>query len=393
MLKMMKSINSLTKSVLVTTLIASSVGVFIGCDSPKSSEDLNPAGPPMIRQVLITENVTTGGITRALEGQLAFGKHEDKFFEDDDGIVNTAITLPSQEIRIIFDEILRGNRLEEVECADGSYSVIPDGTTPDDISDCAGTAVNCKKVCIDTTTNNIIGVKDDDDNKSADSFRMRDYNPDPKIIELGVMLKCDGVDVPLSQEFSFWSPSGNQTFPSNPILSYRGLGPALIIKPEAATGLRSGAKCNITFRDDVTDYDNNVICAPANGIPKEGCDEGDTSKVSFSTEVLTLESSIPSDEAVDVSSSDKGSIVLVFNANIDTEIAANFISLTANGTDVAITPKFQANDPRSILISFTEPFEAGAKYELKITSDFADVLGGTLAADKIVTWTVKSEPL
>lgn len=389
MLRMSKSgTNTLLQSMLAGLLLVGASAVTVSCDAPSSKEDLNPAGPPMVRQVMVTEKVIVNDAPRVLEGQLAFGTHANEFFKDDDGTVTTAISLGAQEIRVILDEIIRGNTLEEVACADGSFSRIPNGTTPDDIARCAGPVdaiTNCTKVCIGPD-GAPVGVLDADDDSAADDFRMIDYNDDPNITELGIAIECDGTNIPLDPEASFWSPSGNQTFPSNETLGFRGLGPAIVVKPLADVGLRSGSDCTIRFRPEVTDYDGNPVCAPTGGLPAEGCSGPDTSKISFNTEVLTLSNSVPSADEVNVSLDASGFILLAFNANLDASTIAA-ITLTEAGAPIVINPVAQAADLTSVIIMMDNDFLPDTAYALTISTDLKDLLGGGMTAPTVLNWT------
>ncbi len=389
MLRMTKSVtNTLVQSTVAGLLLVGVSTVAISCDDPTSKEDLNPAGPPMVRQVFVTEKVTVNDSPRILEGQIAFGSHAAAFFEDDDLTVSTAIALGAQEVRVILDEIVRGNSLEEMACADGSFSRIPNGTTPDDVADCAGSAdaiVNCTKVCIGSD-GSPIGILDANDDGAADDMRMIDYNDDPLVTELGVALVCDGTSVPLDPEFSFWSPSGNQTFPSNNVLGFRGIGPAIVLKPVAATGLRTGANCGIVFRPEVIDYDGNPVCAPTGGIPAEGCSGADTAKIAFNTEVLTLALSVPAADAVNVALNASAFILLAFNANLDPATLGS-ITLTADGAAVTINPLIQEDDTTSIIIMLNNDFLPDTAYTLTVGTGLSDVLGGGMTAPTVVNWT------
>ena len=178
----------------------------------------------------MTERSVVDGAFQRLEGRLAFGQHAAEFFAADDGNVEDAITIKPQEIRVIFDGLLRDTRLEELHCADGTYSRIPDDTTVEEIANCIGprdSLVNCTKVCLDPTPGNLpLGVLDQDDDGVPDIRRMIDHNPDPTIVELGASIICDGTPVPLDQRTSFWTSEGSQTFPQGND-GFRGLGPGL----------------------------------------------------------------------------------------------------------------------------------------------------------------------
>ncbi len=373
-------------------LMAASAMTTVACEAPASREDLNPAGPPMVRQVMLSEQVTTAEASFIKEGQLAFGTHAASFFANDDGEVLTAVTYGSQEIRIVLDELIRGNTLEEMACADGSFSRIPNGTTPDDIARCAGpidSLLDCDTVCLDSS-GTPLGVLDADEDLAADQMRMIDYDGDPSddSVELGVSITCDGVSIPLDPVASFWTPSGNQTFPSNPALTFRGLGPAIVLTPVGTVGVRSGADCSVTFRPEVVDYDDNPICAPEGGDIGNDCSGGDTSRIAFSTETLKFENSLPLDMATDVALGASGFIFVTFNTNIDIA-SVGALSLTAGGVDVPISPEIGA-DKRLVSFALAADFEPDTVYELTVSTALTDLLGGPLAVEKVVTWTTGS---
>src|SRR5690349_6896457 len=92
-----------------------------GCDSSSSSDGLNPSGPPEVLQVFARERAGAD-----LVAHLAFGDHPDIPTSADDRKVTDAVARDGQRIRVVVDELLRPNRLEEVACADGSWSKVPD---------------------------------------------------------------------------------------------------------------------------------------------------------------------------------------------------------------------------------------------------------------------------
>jgi len=342
----------------------------------------------MVRQVLVTEQVTSDTTSLIKEGQLAFGTHAASFFDNDDGEVLSAIALGAQEIRIVLDELVRGNDLEEIACADGSYSRIPRGTTPDDIARCAGpvdSLLRCDTVCLSPADGSPLGILDADEDGAADDMRMIDYNPDDNITELAVAIICDGVDIPLDPDFSFYNPSGNQTFPSNATLGFRGLGPSIVLKPAGDIGMRTGADCSVTFRPEVVDYDDNPVCAPEGGSIDNDCSGGDTSRISFSTDTLKVVNTVPSDGSVGVSLSGSGFMLVALNANVDID-SVSAITLTANGVDVPITPEI-GDDKTAISFALAQDFEPDSTYVLTVTTALTDLLGGPLATESVSTWT------
>ena len=129
-------------------LLWAAAGLAVGCSDNKSATDLNPDGPPMVRQVFVEEDVPVGDPANNVfqpRLQLAFGDHPDipTVADDptggDDRKVNNAVPKTGAKIRVVLDELLLGSRLEEIECDDmGTWSRVPDDATPDDVAHCAG---------------------------------------------------------------------------------------------------------------------------------------------------------------------------------------------------------------------------------------------------------------
>src|SRR5215207_4470943 len=122
-----------------------------GCSVP--GDPLESDGPPRILQVLARERVAVtddeGHERIELQARLAFGDHPDIDVEHDDRVVSAAVARDGQRIRIVVDELLRGSSLEEIACADGSWSRVPLGTDIDAIARCAGADLSrCDAVCI-----------------------------------------------------------------------------------------------------------------------------------------------------------------------------------------------------------------------------------------------------
>jgi len=398
MLMMNKSGPKFLFPMIAAGLLLLATGVLSSaCNAPRSREDLHPEGPPMVEQVIMTEQISA---TDRREGQLAFGSHSAPFFAEDDGEVLNAVTVGSQEIRVILDELVRGNDIEEVACADSTFSRIPYGTTPDDFDRCSGppdSLTKCDSLCLNPSDGTPIGILDEDEDGAPDKLRMIDYNDDPDVVELAVKVTCDGVDIPLDQNFSFWSPSGNQTFPSNDVLGFRGLGPALVLKPLGDKGLRTSASCSIAFRPEVVDYDGNTVCAPAGGDINGSCSDGDTSQISFGTDSLVVVNTVPTEPApsevlTNVGVSESGFMIVGMNGYIDVD-TVSAITITANGVDVPIIPAtdagFIGDDKTLISFKLADDFLPDSDYVMTIGTGLKDVLGGSLAAEKVVKWSTE----
>jgi hypothetical protein len=130
----------------VVCVVAATIAVA-ACTDYESSTSLNPDGPAMITQVRLKETYTTAGSmfvsTRRVFG---FGTHP--MATDVDAHPVTTASAVGNSFRIIVDELLVGNNLEEIACrapvnTGGAYARVPIGTTPDDIARCAAASTPC----------------------------------------------------------------------------------------------------------------------------------------------------------------------------------------------------------------------------------------------------------
>lgn len=333
-----------------------------GCDDARSSTELNPEGPPMVRQILMTEVYSNAaGVFFSRENALAFGTHPDLAFATDDGKVDTALAGPGQKMRVIVDELLVGNNLEEVACKgqvdEDAYSRVPLGTTPADIANCAGTQdildARCKgihAVCLNNTGAPVdipgqatpipvggpIGILDSvpepDGDGAADSTHL---------IADAVHVQCTGqagdtINAPMDLAGSYWQPSGNQQVPANGGVSV--LGPALVLVP--SQGLPTRSRCTLVFADDVIDRDGNRLCAPAGGDVDMPCaTDGDTSLISFGTETLRFKGNTPANNATVArlspgTANKYGFFSLSFNVFMSIDSLKNHVLITEGGAAV-----------------------------------------------------------
>lgn len=96
----------------------------------------------MIRQVRMKEvyQDASGAYNDRLSPVFAFGTHPQVTSEDQAHPVTSAKAV-SNKLRIIVDELLVGNYLEEIQCRapvdNDAYDIVPLGATPDDIARCS----------------------------------------------------------------------------------------------------------------------------------------------------------------------------------------------------------------------------------------------------------------
>src|ERR1044071_7521521 len=85
------------------------------CTDLESNTNLNPDGPPMVRQVRMHEKYmnASGVLTPRLDTIFAFGTHPDVTSVDEAHPVTSA-TAYNNPSRVIMDELLVGNNLEEI---------------------------------------------------------------------------------------------------------------------------------------------------------------------------------------------------------------------------------------------------------------------------------------
>jgi hypothetical protein len=277
--------------------------VLVACsDTATSATDLHPEGPPMIEQVRLKEVFTANNIPGLQRVVFGFGTHSDATASDEHPVMTAAAS--GNRLRIIMDELLRGNFLEEIQCratirtssdADGAFGKVPVGDTPDDIARCAAAQdvlpVRCpgsdsRSVCIceldggclvgtsvTVPKGQSVGVNDVDHDGAADATQL---------IPGAVGIKCGTIDVPADPSMSYWNPSGDQQVPAQG--GFDALGPAVVLVPKPQ--LPTSQDCTVVFGPSVVDKDGNQVCAPPNGDITAGCTPGDTSAVHFQVEPM-----------------------------------------------------------------------------------------------------------
>jgi len=344
------------------------------------SDASGPSGPPRILQVFARERVPgvddDGNAVIELEPRLAFGDHPDIAPDADDRDVTAAVARDGQKIRVVVDRLLRGNDLEEVACADGTWSRVPNGATFDDVAACAGTDLSrCSGICVGA--NGPVGILDENHDGAFD---------DTRLIEGAVILTCDGANVPLDLQKSFYQPSGDQLISAGSV-GLDSLGPAIVIAPQ--DGMKPNAKCGIAFASSVVDKADDTLCAPTSD--GAGCTPGDTSAIHFGVEPFLLASSEPADGAMDVALTDEQSadatITVQLNAKLDDATVASAIEVTADGAPVTgLTPVVSDDDDAAVTIAIAGGFKAATTYSVTVTG-IEDAYGDS--ADASVTFTTK----
>ncbi len=391
-----------------TSFVCAAAALVAACDSGASDTDLITSGPPMIRQVRLVELYTDAtGATNLQRRVFAFGTHPDAT-PDDEHPVTTA--LPGNAggvngLRIIMDQLLEGNTLEEISCRgqvdDDSWGSVPVNATPDDIarcsvpqdvlpSSCPGSNPNSVCICqraagciVGTDTvmqGDPVGVLDANQDGAAD---------DTRFIQGAVGIRCNNtIDVPIDLQASFWEPSGDQEVPARG--GFDVLGPAVVLVPTGA--LPTGATCGVVFDPSVVDKQGLGVCAPPGGDYTVGCTPGDTSQFHFGVEVLEIDVQGVVDGQTDVSPTD--AIIGAANAPLDMATLTDTpttisLAITQGNVDVPLTimpingtppSGFRANPT-------TPPLLSNTMYTLTIGTGVHDTFGQSQPAVEVIHFT------
>lgn len=336
----------------------------ISCSDLESATDLNPQGPPMIRQVLLTERYVDSAGASLTRPVIAFGTHPDATANEQHPSI-AAIT-SGQRFRVVIDELLVGNYLEEIKCNervdDDFFSPVPLGATPDDIAKCAvvkeqlpRSCKGSKAVCV-REDGVPVGIQDQVDSSNRP---YKDGIADVTRMIAGVAgVQCGELSVAMDLERSYWQPSGNQQRPAidDGLRGLLSLGPAVVLVPQAA--LPSGQQCRIVFADAVVDKSGLQTCAPPDGDITASCSPGDTTATTFTTEVAALLQQSPRNDT------------LGFSRTGDIEVRANItlaptVQITS-APEARFTVTQLATSSQGLRIRPTEPLAPATRYVITI---------------------------
>jgi hypothetical protein len=389
----MKAVTKLT--------IGLGVALVAACTDTESTTNLNAVGPPMLRQVRMKHKIANADGTTAERTVFAFGSHE---LAEPDELKSNQVTsgvVVGQSMRLVIDELLVGNSLEEVACRsavdEDTFSRVPLGATPDDIarcavaddvlpSSCTGPTAMCICAiaggCTSLSTGALIaegspvGVLDTNQDGAAD---------DTQMIAGSVGINCGSISVPISLENSYWNPSGDQNRPAQG--GFNALGPAIVLTPDGP--IPTNLDCSLAFAADVVDKQGIQVCAPPNGDINESCTPGDMSQFSFHSEVLDIRPASFVNGQVGVSRT--GSLVLGATAPLDmaSVVAPANITLTAEtGPAPTFTVEFAPamNNVVSITIGGAG-LSANTLHRLTITPNVTDTFDQPVPAPLVYTFT------
>ncbi len=394
----MQRVLSRLSYVVFAMITAISVG---GCTDTESRTNLNPEGPPMIQQVRMFEKYVDG--TPPIERSrrvFAFGTHELAAPAEVHEVTSAAALNGSSGnlLRIIIDELLVGNNLEEVACRGtvdtDALDRVPLGATPEDIARCASAddvlirtcpGSNPLSMCIckndagclvgsrQVAKGEPVGILDIDQDGAADETRM---------INGAVAIKCGAtrqIDVPLNFDLSYWNPSGDQNRPA--MGGFDALGPAIVLAPAGA--LPTNVECGLAFSEEVVDKQNQRVCAPPGGDTSLDCTPGDVSAFKFKVEPLRLEMNSFSSGATNVDRN--GPIELEANVPLAlTSLTAATITLVP-APPAPVTYTLVGTGMRTLRINGV--LAPNTMYTLTITTGVTDTYGQALPQQLVVTFT------
>lgn len=388
-------------------MLVAGLAFHAACTDTESATNLNPAGPPMIEQVIMTEGVidATGGENDARV--FAFGTLPGVDPAMEHSVTSAAVA--TQRMRIVFDEILRGNRLEEIACRatvgpDGAFDKVPDGATPDDIARCAVAQDALKASCtgnhavclcqldggciVGTDTvdkGKPVGVLDVNQDGAADMHRF---------IPTAVSLKCGSTTINADPAKSYWYPSGDQLPPA--MGGVEAIGPAVVWLP--ASPIPTNAMCTLAFDPSVVDKTDIQVCAPPGGrtaacagnldLCEQNCTPGDVSAFTFTTAPLAIAATF------DLMAADKTQpLILVANAAVDPASLTAALTMTQAGAAfTAFTVTLNSSGGRSVItISPTAgSWQASTMYQLKFSTALKDAAGSPLPAPITISFTTSA---
>jgi hypothetical protein len=370
------------------------------CTDTDSATNLNPEGPPMVRQVRMSERYLDSSMVSRTRTVFAFGTH---LLADPAEAHPVSTALPvGNRLRIIMDELLVGNNLEEIACrgtvdADPGgefYARVPLGADPDDVARCAVADDVLRETCKASDSHSLcicqldggcrrdtgamvargeaVGVLDVNQDGSADDMRF---------VPGSVGIQCGSIAVPIDLDLSYWNPSGDQNRPA--MGGFDALGPAIVLVPAGA--LPTGGSCNLTFSPEVVDKQGLAVCAPPGGEIAAGCAPGELGAFSFGVEPLAIVTSTITDGQTNVSRT--AALLFSFIAPLDPATITNIqITPPPPAAPVITLPASSMN--MSIRVDFSSaPLAAQTQYTVTLPTTITDAYGRPLSEPRTFRFT------
>jgi hypothetical protein len=368
--------------------------VASACTDTNSTTNLNPEGPPMLRQVRLNHRVFDANdpLINFPRRVFAFGTHDLAAADEVQPNVTSAIVL-GNSMRLIIDELLVGNNLEEIACRaavdDDNFQRVPLGANPDDIARCSAADDVLPASCPGSNPTSVCICQNDAGCPrgevivpKGESVGVLDVNQDggvddTRFIDGAVGIRCGDIDVPIDLDGSYWNPSGDQNRPATG--GFEALGPAIVLT--ALGPMPTNLPCLLTVADDVVDKDRNRLCAPVGGDVTKPCTPGDMSAFTFRTEALAFNSASWTNGETGVSRTDPA--IFVTNTPLDPD---NIDNITVN-PPATFTVRIADARQQLIEVSWTDPLDAETVYEVTLTPGITDTFNQGLPAPQVFTFT------
>ncbi len=382
------------KTVLNVLCAFAATFAVAGCTTYESETDLNPEGPPMVRQVRMKETFSNPGSTSTSERRVfAFGTHPMASEAEAHPVMSA--TASGNGFRVIMDELLVGNHLEEIACRapvdTDAFARVPLGATPDDVARCSAAQDILPRTC---GGENAVCLCDNDAGCTVGVTMVAkgapvgvlDINQDgagdeTRLIDGAVTFRCGALTVPMDLDASYWNPSGNQQVPA--MGGFEALGPALVMLPQR--GLPTNVTCQLEFGADVVDKQGLAPCTPLGGNIEDGCTPGDTTGFTFKVEPMSFEND-PPNMATGVSKTTQ--VVLLANTQLDmTSVTTSTVVVTTTAPAVVPTYTLSVMMNRNITITFAAPLTGSATYTVTLTTGVKDSFGQPLPTPYVITFT------
>ncbi len=408
------------RRVLLSSVLASSFGAVLGlgalggagCAEDPSITDLEPAGPPSVRQLLVDTNSLDEQCPIACGGTfpggpqplgLAAGEHElindcdpagncpDGFTCDNVGNfphcrdangnlpgVQHGMLEPPIEIHAVFKELLAGASVEQFIClcqGDPATATSEDPTLCDTSNGSAYTdnPFDCSG-CADTNPASGVGGQCVDDDQNG--------LPDLSALFQGVAHVACGTSFSWDSDVSsgYYAPAGSQVIPVADGLS--GLGPALVL--DIDTLLPADSDCTLSLpggaNGPITDKDGNALVDPSFAL-------------TWHTDTIGLVDTTPEDMSTGVPDSTR-TVTATFDTLLDaSSVTASSVTFTppVTGITVGLTASSAnagGNDTISIKIPASpNGLQAGTMYTVSI-SGITDTFGSALTTPVSFSFTM-----
>ncbi|MBA3453546.1 MAG: Ig-like domain-containing protein [Deltaproteobacteria bacterium] len=348
----------------------------------------------MVRQVRMKETFSNPGSTSTSERRVfAFGTHPMASEAEAHPVMSA--TASGNGFRVIMDELLVGNHLEEIACRapvdTDAFARVPLGATPDDVARCSAAQDILPRTC---GGENAVCLCDNDAGCTVGVTMVAkgapvgvlDINQDgagdeTRLIDGAVTFRCGALTVPMDLDASYWNPSGNQQVPA--MGGFEALGPALVMLPQR--GLPTNVTCQLEFGADVVDKQGLAPCTPLGGNIEDGCTPGDTTGFTFKVEPMSFEND-PPNMATGVSKTTQ--VVLLANTQLDmTSVTTSTVVVTTTAPAVVPTYTLSVMMNRNITITFAAPLTGSATYTVTLTTGVKDSFGQPLPTPYVITFT------